>query len=255
MSRHCASVFFVCVAAFASACTTPSGSSVRLESGVAQDVWSRHIERISARTAIRCTARLAVDGTMRLRAKQALVAERPGRLRVEIHGFLGETLGVLTVDDREYALFQSDRRVVDRGPVDADLLARVVSLAVTPEEIVGLLLGRPVVGGPGNVERGEILPDGSRRVWLSGMTSQGGSMAEFGPDGALARFSRLPADGTRWEAAFSDYRAVGGEWVAHRITVDVGEDTRAVLILRDVELNPTLPADIFQLGEVAPGSA
>jgi hypothetical protein len=58
----------------------------------------------------------------------------------------------------------------------------------------------------------------------------------------------------RWKARFDDYEIVADFPVAHEITLDVAAGAaRVAFSLRDVELNPDLPPDIFRLR--APASA
>ena len=89
------------------------------------------------RHALRGRARLAVDGgdgAVRLRGKQIVVLERPARLRVEVLGFLNQTVAVLTTDGERFELFRSGDRSYETGAVHPDLLWQEAHLALTPEE-------------------------------------------------------------------------------------------------------------------------
>ena len=56
------------------------------------------------------------------------------------------------------------------------------------------------------------------------------------------------AEALVWRAEFDEYATVGGEPFAHAVSLEVTAGrTRAEISLRDVELNPELPPDIFRL--------
>jgi hypothetical protein len=194
-------------------------------------------------------ARLAVDGEgTRLRAKQRMAVALPARLRVEIQGFLGTTAGVLTVDDDEYAFLQGEPRLFESGPVDRALLSRVVAVDLSPTTVVEVLLGAPERGADLAALGGFEAGAGLRELRL-----QGERVARFDSEGRLRAYQVAASDaGPSWEAAFEDYALVDGAPVAHRLTLAVGGGTRAVLVLRDVELNPALSPDIFRLDDYGP---
>lgn len=232
-----------------SACVTPVAPRPPLAPEVAAALWNDWREQVSDRRALRCTARLAVDGEgTRLRSKQRVAVELPARLRVEIQGFLGTTAGVLTVDDSEYAFLQGEPRVFESGPVDDALLSRVVALDLAPATIVELLLGAPEQSAELEVSGGVHAEGGLREVQLKPRR-----VARFDAEGRLRVYQVGETDrAPRWEAAFEDYALVEGAPMAHRVTLDVGSGTRAVLVLRDIELNPTLSPDIFHLDAQGP---
>ena len=109
-----------------------------------QALLARFTSRVADRKALRSSARLSVDSEregpggapLRVRSKQRVVLARPARLRVEVLGLLGTTLAVLTVDDEEYAWFESESRHFESGPVHDALLWDVVRLDLTPAEAV-----------------------------------------------------------------------------------------------------------------------
>jgi hypothetical protein len=122
-------------------------------------------------------------------------------------------------------------------------------LALTPEEAIEVLLGAPAPGAglvpAGAVDAGEglirmDLVDAERRVRRR---------AAFDAASRLREFEVVGDDGTvRWRAQFGDYASVGGVPFAHTIVLDVTAGvTHVEISLRDVELNPELPPDIFRL--------
>jgi hypothetical protein len=201
------------------------------------------------RLSLRGRAQLAVDGADRGRAKLVVVLERPAQLRVEVLGFLNQTAAVIATDGTHFEVFRSADRSYESGAVEPDLLWREARIGLTPRETVELLLGVPLLEGGiaarGGVETGE----GWIRFDLVDAEGRRHRSASF--DAAL-RLRALEAfasgDEPIWSATYDGYETVGGAPFAHRVVLEVAAGgTRVEISLRDVELNPELSADIFQL--------
>jgi len=204
------------------------------------------------RRSLRGRVRLAVDGgdgEIRIRGNEIVVLERPARMRVEVQGFLNQTAAVVATDGERFEVFRSGDRSYETGTVDEDLLWQEAHLALTPEEAVGVLLGAPALGAglapAGAVDVGEgliamDLVDAEQRVRRRVAFDAASRLREFevvGDDGAVL-----------WRAQFGDYAPVDGVPFAHEIVLDVAAGvTHVEISLRDVELNPELPPDIFRL--------
>jgi len=224
------------------------------------DDWA---ERAGHRQRLRGLARLAVDqqdGPVQLRGKQLVVLERPSHLRVEILGFLNQSLAVVTTDGEGFEVYRAQDQSYEAGKVDADLLWNEAGIDLSPEEAVAVLLGVPIsepLPAPANAVR-----DAEGRVRIDLMDAQG-SVAQrvtFDSAGRLRAFEALDGSGAvLWSAQFDAYRDVGGSPFAHSIEVDVRSGmTRAEISFRNVELNPDLPPGMFRLfpaGESAPSGA
>jgi hypothetical protein len=209
-------------------------------------------EAAQERRSLRGRARLAVDGgdgDIRIRSDEIVVLERPARLRVEVQGFLNQTAAVIATDGERFEIFRSGDRSYETGMVHPALLWQETHLALTPEEAVEVLLGAPAPGAglvpAGAVDVGEglirmDLVDAERRVRRRAAFDTAARLREFevvGDDGAVL-----------WRARFDDYAAVDGVPFAHAIVLDVTAGvTHVEISLRDVELNPELPPDIFRL--------
>jgi hypothetical protein len=210
-------------------------------------------EQADRREGLRGDARLAVDADspqpLHLRSRQSLVLERPASLRIEVQGMLGATLAVLAIDGRQYAFFDTGSRRFDQGPLTDDVLWRLARLSLQPDEVVAVVLGGPRLAPGLSVRAAYATGDGGVRVELAGDEGSGRAL-EFDAAGNLREWvARDPLRGA-WTARFDDYAEVAGQSLAHRVSIDTG-DTRAVLQLRNVELNPSLPADIFRLDGLA----
>jgi hypothetical protein len=253
----------VCAAllCWATACATPI-SFQPLSAGDPRprrllDDWA---ERASHRQRLRGLARLAVDredGSLQLRGKQLVVVERPSRLRVEILGFLNQSLAVVTTDGEDFEVYRAEDQSYEAGKVDAHLLWKEAGIDLSPEEAVAVLLGIPVsepLSAPANAVRDA---DGQIRIDLTDAQGSVVQRVTFDPDGRLRAFETLDDSGAvLWVAQFGAYRDVDGSAFAHSIEVEVRSGmTRAEISFRNVELNPDLPAGMFRLFPSGEGAA
>jgi hypothetical protein len=217
--------------------------------------WTRGAE---ARRGLRGRARIAVDSEdgVHLRGRQILVLERPARLRVEILGLLGQTLAVLVTDGDRFELFDTQDRSYETGEVTPALLWEQVHLALSPAEAIDLLLGAPVPDGDLHPVAAFSDGEGGVRVDLADARGTVRRRAGFDVRGRLEWAEALDGREQRlWRAEFGDYAPVEGVDFAHDVALEVAAgQTRAEISLRDVELNPELPPDIFRLRAPALGA-
>lgn len=203
------------------------------------------------RRALRGRARIEVEGAsgLRLSGRQVIVVERPKRLRVEVLGLFDQALVVLTTDDDRFELFHAQDLSFEEGPLRPGILWEEARIALHPEEAIELLLGAPLPERGLVPVRAEGSDDGSVRVSLAEPGGAERRQMSFDAQGRLERVEAFDADGgVRWTAAYGDYAPVDGVPFAHEIDLYVARgDTRAEIRLRDVELNPELPAGIFSI--------
>lgn len=211
--------------------------------------WTQAAE---ARRGLRGRARIAVDasdGSVHLRGKQILVLERPARLRVEILGLLNQTLAVLVTDGDRFELFNARDRSYQTGDVTPGLLWEQAHLALLPEEAIDLLLGAPAPDP--RLQPKAAFGDGAGGVRFDLADTSGAvrRRADFDVEGRLRWLEALDEGGRRlWRAEFRDYARLGEVVFAHTLDLEIDAGgTRAEIRLRDVELNPELPPDIFRL--------
>jgi len=209
-------------------------------------------EAVQERRALRGRARLAVDGgdgDVRIRANQIVALERPARLRVEVQGFLNQTAAVIATDGERFEIFRSGDRSYETGMVYPALLWQEAHLALTPEEAVAVLLGAPAPGAGLVPARAVDAGDGLIRMDLVDDELRVRRRAAFDASARLREFEVVGDDGVvLWRAQFGDYASIGGVAFAHTIVLDVAAGVSHVEIsLRDVELNPELPPELFQL--------
>ena len=209
------------------------------------------------RKSMRGTLRLAVDAERlpSVRSTQSVAVERPGRLRVEVQGFLNQTVAVLTSDAERYQLFRTDDRSLVGGEVHPGLLWEHAYIGVTPEEAIDLLLGAPILDPTLSPRAAYDMtePHGGARLEMAddrGVTLERG---EVDRDGNLIRLDVFDERGLpEWGVSLRDFQDVSGFAVPHEIDLEVrAGNSRATLTLSGVELNPDLPEGLFQLREEA----
>ena len=213
------------------------------------DSWNG---RTAARTALRAVARLAVDGTdeqVHIRGKQVLVVERPASLRVEVLGFLNQALAVLVTDGERFEVARAQDGSYETGAVDPLLLWNEARIALTPEEAAAVLLGAAAENDDWTVDSASSDGQGGLHMGLADPAGAVRLRVVFDRAGRLEDVERLGPEGeVVWRVHYADYRDVGGVPFAHTIRLDTrAGGTRAEIGLRDVELNPALPPDIFRL--------
>ena len=202
------------------------------------------------RQGLRARATLAVDADdARFRVRQVLVLERPSRLRVEVLGFLDQTVAVLVIDGPRYEFFNAEDRAYESGEVHDGLLWQYARIDLTPGEAIDLLLGAPLLDRTLHPIRAMANETGA--VWADLVDDRGvvRERVGFDPDGRLTEFEVRDAVGAlEWRARFEDYAEVEGSDVAHTIVLEGSAGgSRAEIALRDVELAPDFPSEIFQL--------
>ena len=182
------------------------------------------------------------------------MAERPGRLRVEVHDFFGNVVAVLVVEDGRLALFDARQGTFLRGAATPANLARLVPVPLPPEALVTLLCGSaPLLDGaavaaePGD---GLVLLTAPRRAtWCSGWRS--------GPGAALlaSRVRRLTSAGevpAGLDAEFSVHRTRAGQRLPTDLSARAAEAGVALTLhWRDLEVNRPVDPSLFRLSPPA----
>jgi hypothetical protein len=195
------------------------------------------------RTGLRANARSrseSLDGGSF--TSQLLLAQRPASLRIEVIGLLQQRILVLATDGARYELYRAEGGLREAGPVHPGVLEEAAGLPVTPEAAVGLLLAAP--------RAPEGLP-------LRATENGAGELAlhwpeetlAFDAEGRLAALQFRPDGRDVLRARWSDWRDTPRGAFPHRLEVELPEaGARLALELRQVELDPALPPELFRLG-------
>ncbi len=171
---------------------------------------------------------------------EAVLVQRPDRLRLETLTFLGAIL-IVTANDKEIIGYHPREGALVRGRSTKENLLRLTQIPLELDEITALLLGLP--------------PVESSAPWR-----QEGNALIYSPNGrikdTLAFDSQLPVP-TRWQrfngggaleltALFSDYITTPAGLFPSKINVEAPLQGKKLEIrFQDPEFNAILPADSF----------
>jgi outer membrane lipoprotein-sorting protein len=144
------------------------------------------IERLEARwrefSSFRTLADVAIRrGSERHQVRGAFLAKAPASVRFEALSPMGQPLLLATVHDGRLTAFDATTNEGYAGPATSAVTARFLSLPFEPDDLVGMLVGRPVP--PLDVRTAELLPpdehgasiemhgtNNRRRIWLDPAT-------------------------------------------------------------------------------------
>jgi hypothetical protein len=148
-------------------------------------------------------------GAQHVKAKEDIVAKRPGNLRVEAMSPFGVAL-LLAAQGSDLAIFEPGQNRFMRGQANADTLYRYVRIPMAPTDAVGLLMGLAPPEFVLNGTAASVSTDGAMLVASFGDAASGTRALGF-TDGNLAMVRETGADGrVNYEVRYSDYHDIGG---------------------------------------------
>jgi outer membrane lipoprotein-sorting protein len=202
---------------------------------------------------LRATAKVDhfAKGGQRVRIKMTLLVARGGKLRIEADNPFGGSLATLTSDGQTFALLDVRANRFFVGPANACNVARLIRLAIPPDDVVAVLMADAPLSG--NVKSVGWDPDNGGREVLTLALPDGGE-----------EVIKLDAREKRWDVVRAERHDAGGK-VLWRVTndnfrdhdgfrlpdvSDVQEpphDADAEIKYRSVEPNAQIPDDLFRL--------
>ena len=200
------------------------------------------LERLAARraavTSLRARARLR-SGLEGLWTRQAVVVDRPDRIRVDVLTPMGLALALGTDRSRLWAYQPSERTRYEGGATPQNLV-RLLGAPLALTDVVDILLGLPparVSKGPPSVvmtpEGHRLtlpLADGEQRIWFAPETLD------------VVRAEEERRDGVLMRVTFGDHE----QGFPHVVDVETPQRGAPVRLQYDsVELNPTVAAALF----------
>jgi outer membrane lipoprotein-sorting protein len=165
-------------------------------------------ERAREFTDLRTLADISAQrGSERYRVRGVILAKAPASVRFEALSPVGSPLLIATIHDGRITAYDATTDEVTTGPATAETAARLLNLPFEPQELVGILSGRPVP--PQDLREAEMMPadaDGpsinlvgavnAQRVWMDFDTGIVGKVQlSGGRADAVIAFRRDP-DGT-----------------------------------------------------------
>ncbi|MEO8601551.1 MAG: DUF4292 domain-containing protein [bacterium] len=205
--------------------------------------------RRAALRSLRAWARLSYEAPEESRrAKQLLLVERPDRLRMEVFSPFGAVF-VLTTAGGRLAAWDRAAATVYRGAASAENLDRYTQVDLPVPIAVDLLLATP----PLDDSDGVVSADGTAvKLWQE---TDGGVTATWFAADSLdpLRVEHQAADGrVELRAAYDGWNSVDGVRVPTALTLELPETQRRIgIALTEIEVNPPLPAMVFELATPA----
>lgn len=206
----------------------------------------------AARTSMRSLGRVTYFGEKgRVRLSAVLLAERPGKLRVETLSPLEQPVDVMVTDGQRLTLLSGGR--LREGPATPENIARLIPISLWPEELVEVLLGgvpRSERYRPSALERH---PDREGR-WRLSLLAEGGQRVELAVEPASRRIeevvSREAGGRVSFTVRYDEHEAIAGlpGELPRRIVIEMKEPELEVTIkLRELEVNVPMDAELFRL--------
>jgi len=219
----------------------------------AQELLQTLETRRQTLTSLRGLARVIYKDTQEKgTAKQAVAVAAPDRFRWELFSPVGVAALVASNGNQLSTYFPSEK-VLYRGAATAENVARFTRVSLSPREIVGLLLGAPVL--PATTDSCSIQLD-TEKEWhrlTCPAAGQAGVQLWFEPQTLrLRRVEIQAADGTTTRRMdLADYRTVGEYAFPFEIVLsDLQGQQQASIFYERVELNPHPPDSIFTLASL-----
>lgn len=201
---------------------------------------------------IRAEARIDHRGEAgRLRATILLIAERPGRLRLDALSPFGSPVASLATDGETVGYLDRDGGRFVRGPARACTLAWLVRLPLGPEQAVEVLLGGvPLI----DVAATENRWDGRARAELLDIRDAAGASQQVWLSGTAGRWTPHKSEiheasgGLRWRVEHQDWRTLAGIPMPRQTRVTDGRRADMRIDYREQQVNPTLSRGAFATG-------
>jgi outer membrane lipoprotein-sorting protein len=231
----------------------PSLAVSSLSLPLAQDLLNSIETRRQAMTSLRGLARVVYKDTQEKgTAKQAIAVAAPDRFRWELFSPIG-VAALVTSNGQMLSTYFPSEKVLYRGGATAVNVARFTRVALSPREIVGLLLGTPVLPPMGESCTVDLDTTQDWHRLSCHIRAEGGVTLWFEPQTLrLRRMEVATPDGTALKRMdLADYRTVGNQTFPFEVTLsDFQSQQQASILYERVELN-THPADsIFTLASI-----
>jgi hypothetical protein len=170
-----------------------------------------------------------------------VAARKPSQMHVEVLDFFGRPTVVLVSDGTRFGLWEADKGTYWEGPASAANVSRFLPVTLAPEELVALLFGEAPPFNPGPETLSFDERDGVYRLVSS---SAGARSVSVDPETFRVRgYETSGASG--YHARFEDFGS-GPEHLPKKLSLDApGAKARLELRYTGVELNPSLPANLF----------
>lgn len=231
----------------------PSSTSSPSVLPSAQELLQTIETRRQALTSLRGLARIVYkDSQEKGTAKQAIAVAAPDHFRWELFSPIG-VAALVASNGKTLSTYFPSEKVLYRGEANAENVARFTRVFLSPREIVGLLLGTPVL--PTNREACTIRFVSDLdwyQVHCPGANGESWDLWFERNTRQLRRAEKRTAEGaTTQRMELADYRAVGDLMFPFEIVLsDLRNQQQASVLYERVELNPHPAESIFTLASI-----
>lgn len=179
-------------------------------------------------------------------SRQALIVERPSRVRVEVLSLLG-TAFLLTADGTQLTVYAPNERTVYRGTASPENLWRYTRLWMPVGDLVDIVLATPPVAA--ETASGVSFEPQSGEIRLQHRAEEGDAAVGFSEEGLPVSVQRRGRNGSvLWNARYGAYETHAGLPIATEIALELPQFSRTIdLSLGEIEINPALDARLFAL--------
>jgi outer membrane lipoprotein-sorting protein len=159
---------------------------------------------------LRATAKIDhfANGGERVRVKVTMLLARGGKLRIEADSPLGGALATLTTDGQQFQLLDVRNNRFLTGPAKACNVARLIRLAIPPDDVVAVLMGGAPLPPDAKIKGAGWDPDNGGREVVTLALADGGE-----------EIIKLDAQDKTWDVRRAERRDAQGR-VLWRVTND-----------------------------------
>jgi hypothetical protein len=155
------------------------------------------------------------DEREHLKARESIVARRPGNLRVEVNSPFGVAL-IILIDSDRLEIFDPGKSVLMYGSATPATLERFARIPLDPPATVGLLMGLAPDSDHLQLVRARVASDGT--TVLTYRDGNGRVRETSFAGGELVKVRTYANDGSiALEVRYADYRDIGGIEFPYRI--------------------------------------
>ena len=189
-----------------------------------------------------------------LKGKLLILAQRPGRLRMEGLSPTDDSVSVLATDGERFTSYQRGQSTCWVGRACPSNVGRFASVPLESDELVGVLLGRPPIIAHAAKTMKWDSAVGAYRLDLEGAAADLG-MAHgrtqrlwvAHADGRIVRTALLEDGKTKVDVTYSEFKRVAEIVVPGQLDVTLArEQTDLRLEYRDIDLATPLQPDAFR---------
>lgn len=176
-------------------------------------------------------------------SSEAIVVERPDRLRIEVLSFLGAVF-VLTSQENAFTVYARHENTIYRGAASPKNMWRYARIGLPVVDLVDLVLGTP----PQRDTKWTHVTWDAENGWvqLSQELDSGALVVWFEDELPRAAELRDAYGEIQWRAMFNKYREHDQIQIATRIRLEVPDREHTVKVeLDDIDVNPTLEQNTF----------